>query len=130
MWTYASQHQNQKILVSYRKLKNICDTELAEDLRTTSLQSNTIEDLVTSNNLNFREIFEKHAPLKECKLCLCHLQPWFTDEIKDEIRVRCMKEHKWKSDPTEYNLNAFYQQRRHVANTIKQANDPFTLKNY
>ena len=35
-------------LVSYRKLKNICDTELAEDLRTMSLQGNTIEDVVTS----------------------------------------------------------------------------------
>ena len=43
------------------------------------------------------------------------------DKIKDEIRVRCVKEHKWKNDPTEYNLNAFYQQRRYVANTINQA---------
>ena len=52
-------------LVSYRKLKNICDTELAEDLRTMSLQGNTVEDLVTSHSLNLSKILEKHAPLKE-----------------------------------------------------------------
>ena len=97
------------------------NTELADDLRTMSLQGNTVEDLVTSYNLNLRGILKKHAPLKEHKLCPCHSQPWFMDKIKDEIRVRCMKESKWKNDPTEYNLNAFYQQRRFVANTIKQA---------
>ena len=32
-----------------------------------------------------------------------------------------MKEHTRKNDPTEYNLNAFYQQRRYVANNMKQA---------
>ena len=51
-------------LVSFRKLKNICDTELAEDLRTMSLQGKTVEDLVTSYNSNLREILDKHAPLK------------------------------------------------------------------
>ena len=75
-------------LVSYRKLKNICDTELAEDLRTMSLQGKTVEDLVTSYNSNLREILDKHAPLKNHRLCPCHSQPWFTDRIKDEIRVR------------------------------------------
>ena len=74
--------------------------ELAEDLRTMSLQGNTVEDLVTSYNLNLREILHKHAPLKECRLHPCHLQPWLTNKTKDEIRVRCMKEQKWKNDPT------------------------------
>ena len=39
-------------LVSYGKLKNICDTELTEDLRTMSLQGKTVKDLVTSYNCN------------------------------------------------------------------------------
>ena len=117
-------------LVSYRKLKNICDSGLAEDLRTMSLQGNTIEDLVSSCNLNLNltEILDKHAPLKEHRLCPCHSQPWFMDKIKDEIRVKCMKEHKWKNDPTEYNLNTFYQQRRYVANIIKQAQQSFYIE--
>ena len=51
-------------LVSYRKLENICDTELIEDLRTMSLQGETVEGLVTSYNSKLREILDKHAPLK------------------------------------------------------------------
>ena len=34
----------------------------------------------------------------------------------------------WKNNPTEYNLNAFYQQRRHVANIIKQGLISFYIK--
>ena len=107
--------------VSYRKLKNICENDLVEDLRTMSLQGKTIEDLVTSYNSKLSEILDKHAPLRSHRLHPCHSQPWFTDRIKDEIRVRHMKECMWKNNPTEYNLNAFYQQRRHVANIIKLA---------
>ena len=39
-----------------------------------------------------------------------------------------MKEHKWKNNPTENNLKAFYQQRRYVANIIKQAQRSFYIK--
>ena len=118
-------------LVSCRKLKNICDTELVEDLRTMSLHGDTIEDLVTSSyNMNLRKILEKHVPLKECKLHLCHSQPWFTDKIKDELRVRCRKECKWKNDPTEYNLNACLINKGDMWPTSSnKPNDPITLKN-
>ena len=114
--------------VSYRKLKNICDNDLAEDLRTMSLQGETIEDLVTSYNSKLSEILDKHASLKSHRLHPCHSQLWFTDRIKEEIRVRHMKECMWKNNPTEYNLNAFYQQRRHVANIIKQAQRSFYIE--
>ena len=85
-----------------------------------SLQCETIEDLVTSYNFKLSEILDKHAPLKSHWLHPCHSQPSFTDRIKEEIRVRHVKEYMWKNNPTEYNLNAFYQKRRHVANIIKQ----------
>ena len=114
-------------IVSYRKLKNICNKNLAEDLRTMSLQGETVEDLVTSYNSKLSEILDKHAPLKSHRLHPCHSQPWFTDRIIEEIRVRHMKECMWKNNPTEYNLNAFYQQRRHVANIIKQAQKSFYI---
>ena len=39
-----------------------------------------------------------------------------------------MKECMWKNNPTEYNLNAFYQQRRHVANIITQAQRSFYIE--
>ena len=92
-----------------------------------SLQGETVDDLVTSYNSKLSEILDKHAPLKSCRLHPCHSQPWFTHRIKEEIKVRHMKEHMWKNNPTEYNLNAFYQQRRHVANIIKQAQRSFYI---
>ena len=48
--------------VSYRKLKNICENDLVEDLSNMSLQGETIEDLVTSYNSKLSEILDKHAP--------------------------------------------------------------------
>ena len=54
--------------VSHRKLKNICENDLVEDLRTMSLQGETIEDLVTTYNSKLSEILDKHAPLKICSL--------------------------------------------------------------
>ena len=39
-----------------------------------------------------------------------------------------MKECKWKNNSTEYNLNAFYQQRRHVANIINQEQRSFYIE--
>ena len=39
-----------------------------------------------------------------------------------------MKECMWKNNPTKYNLHAFYQQRRHVANIIKQAERSFYIE--
>ena len=93
-----------------------------------SLQGETVEDLVTLYNFKLSEILDKHAPLKSHRLHPCHSQPWFTDRIKEEIRVRHMKECMWENNPTEYNLNAFYQLRRHVANIIKQAQRSFYIE--
>ena len=38
-----------------------------------------------------------------------------------------MKEKVWLKDQTEYNLNAFYQQRRYVANLIKKTQKSFIM---
>ena len=94
-----------------------------------SLQGETVEDLVTSYNSKLSEILDKHAPLRSRRLHPCHSQPWFTDRIKDEIRVRHKKESMWKNNPNEYNLNPFYcQQRTHVSNIIKQAQRSFYIE--
>ena len=93
-----------------------------------SLQGETVDDLITSYNSKLSEILDKHVALKSRRLHPCHSQPWFTDRIQDEIRVRHMKECMWKNNPTEYNLNAFHQQRRHVANIIKQAQRSFYIE--
>ena len=50
-----------------------------------------------------------------------HNQPWFNDTIKSEIMLRRKKEHTFFADPTRYNFQAFYNQRRYIANLIKTA---------
>ena len=49
-----------------------------------------------------------------------HKQPWFTDKICSEIILRRAKEWKWLQDQSYYSFMAFYHQRRHVANIIRQ----------
>ena len=52
---------------------------------------------------------------------ITHIQPWFNDKINMEMLLRRRLEQKWLQDPTQYNLQSFYYQRRHVANVIKTA---------
>ena len=65
------------------------------------------------------EIMDKHAPIKTKKIKIKHHQPWFNDRLKSEIKLRRWKEKVWLCEPTEYNLQAFYNQRRFVANWAK-----------
>ena len=73
------------------------------------------------------KILDAHAPLKTKKLKPSHRQPWFTDNIRTEIQLRRHKEAMWLRDPSEYNLMAFYYQRRYCANLIKSAHSSFFL---
>ena len=63
---------------------------------------------------------DKHAPIIEKKIRDSHHQPWFNDRIKNEIVLR-RKKKEWLKDQSEYSLNAFYIQHRHVANIIELA---------
>ena len=56
---------------------------------------------------------------------MSHKQPWFTDRIKEEIRVRQKKEFSWIKDPIDYNYQAFYNQRWYCSNLIKAAQRQF-----
>ena len=79
-------------IVSYRKLKTFATMTWQKILELCLSKVKLLEDLVTSYNSKLSEILDKHAPLKSCRLHPCHSQPWFTDRIKEEIRVTCMKE--------------------------------------
>ena len=80
-----------------------------------------LSDMVNTYNNGIRTAINKHAPEKIKKVKTSHQQPWFSDNIRDEIRIRCMKERKFLADPTEYNFQVFYYQQHHVANIIKTA---------
>ena len=80
-----------------------------------------LHHLVEVYNQNLAEILDIHAPLKSKTLKITHIQPWFIDKIKREILLRRRLEQRWLQDPTQYNLQSFYYQRRHIANIIKTA---------
>ena len=80
-----------------------------------------VQHLVGSYNTILLELLEKHAPLWTKKVKKSHRQPWLDDRIRREIILRRKKERTYRNDPTEYNLNTFYQQHRLVSNIIKTA---------
>ena len=80
-----------------------------------------LSDMVDTYNNGIQAAINKHAPQKTKKVKTSHQQPWFSDKIRDEIQIRCMKEGKFLADPTEYNFQTFYYQGCHVANIIKTA---------
>ena len=114
--------------IKYRKLKSISSSNFEADLRSINLSGNTLSECIESYNSNLVRVLDSHAPQKECRLRPHHSQPWFDDKIKEEIRICCKKEKVWLKDQTEYNLNAFYQQRRYVANLIKKTQKSFIME--
>ena len=80
-----------------------------------------LHHLVEVYNQKLSEILDKHAALKSKTLKITYIQHWFNDKIKMEILLCRRLEWKWLQDPTQYNLQSFYYQRRHVANVIKTA---------
>ena len=66
-----------------------------------------------------KSLLDKHAPKKTKIIGQSHIQPWFNDTIKSEIVLRRRKQHTFFADPTHYNFQAFYNQRRYIANLIK-----------
>ena len=80
-----------------------------------------LHHLVEVYDQNLAEILDIHAPLKSKTLKITHIQPWFKNKIKREILLRRRLEWRWLQDPTQYNLQSFYYQRRHTANIINTA---------
>ena len=80
-----------------------------------------LHHLVEVYNQNLAEILDIDAPLKSKTLKITHMQPWFNDKIKMKILLRRRLEWRWLQDPTHYNLQSFYYQRKHVTNIIKTA---------
>ena len=108
--------------ITYRKIKNINEEKFANHLETavTKIQHlNSLADKVERYNTELKGVLDKHAPVKTKTVKITHQNPWFNDKIKEEIRLRRKKERAWNKDPTFYNFQAFYYQRRYVANLTK-----------
>ena len=104
----------------FRKLKKINKSTFDADLKQlhTIISQDNIDDAVLTYTNKLAEILDNHAPMKEKFVKKCHNQPWFTDQIKDEIRLRRTMERRWQKTPSADNFTAFYIQRRCVSNLI------------
>ena len=108
-------------LVTYRKFKNINGIEFRKDLKDHLKECGTHEELEAKIDCYNRAILttlDKHAPQKTKLVKVSHKQPWFSDRIKAEIRVRQKKELIWIKDPNKYTYQAFYNQRHYCSNII------------
>ena len=70
--------------VTYRKLKNIDQSKIDQDLSNIVQQSIYLhnaspDELVSFYNDNLKKLLDQHAPLKTKLLRISHLQPWFNE---------------------------------------------------
>ena len=80
--------------------------------------SATVHEAVDVYNTILRQALDQHGPVKQKKIKVCHDLPWFNENIKEEIRLQHYKERLWRCNPNEYTQQAYYNQRRYVANLI------------
>ena len=85
------------------------------------MQSENLEGMVNSYNLNLQTILDKHALVKTKTVRTEQKQPWYNDMIQDQIKHRRLKECIWEKEQSEYAFWAFYNQRCYVSNIIKTA---------
>ena len=52
-------------------------------------------------------IMEKLAPLKKKRIKKDMKQPWYDEQLSNEIQLRCLKERKWKHSGNEYDFIVF-----------------------
>ena len=45
-------------------------------------------------------------------------QPWYDEQLSNEIQLKCLKERKWKHSGNEYDYIALQYQKRHVTKVI------------
>ena len=107
--------------IQHRKIKKIDDVKFRNLMQYTldTYKINTLEQKVDHYNKTLTEWLQECAPLKIKQLKTSMKQLWFDDNIKFEIQIRRMEEHRWNKEPTEYNYMGFHYQRRYVTNIIR-----------
>ena len=83
----------------------VCD-ELNSNV---TLNDASLADLVSSYYSTITNILDDLAPVTTRALKTSHRQLWYSDKIRQELKLRCWKEKKWLHDPTSYNYNVFLQ---------------------
>ena len=63
-------------------------------------------------------IMDKLAPLKKKRIKKDIKQPWYDEQLSNEIQLRHLKERKWKHSGNEYDYVALQYQKRHITKII------------
>ena len=96
----------------FRNLRQINLQELRDDIIHELVPSTTqLAELVQNYGSTFKQLLDKHAPVKSKIIKRNHEQPRFNEHIMSEIILRQKKERQWENDNTEYSFRAFYNQR-------------------
>jgi hypothetical protein len=88
-----------KKTVSYRKIKSIDLDMLSNDIQSSTLcsdTSNNLDGLVKQYDAVLRELLDTHAPLQSRTFVERPLVPWISDKIIEAKKIRRKCEKKWR----------------------------------
>ncbi len=114
--------------ISYRKFDDIDIDEFRSDLSQSDLCKNPPESLdllVEKYNTTMAELIDKYAPLKNKKVDVRQMQPWFTHDIKVEKQYRRKLERQSKKTNLQTDNDAFKTQKNKVNFMLKEARTGF-----
>ena len=109
--------------IKTRKLKVIDMSAFKSDITNITLKSTDLHRMVMEYNTHLQELLNTYAPEVEKTVLKREMQPWFSDKIRHEIQVQRAKERQWLRNPTDYNLQVFYNQSHFVSNIIRKAQE-------
>lgn len=89
-----------------------------------------LESMVDNYNTMLTQALDKFAPLKERKIRPAENCTWMSDRIREMIRIRSSKEHKWRLTQMEYHWYVFKEQQKYVKWLIKRSKQSFFAEKF
>ena len=88
--------------ISYRKLHDIDGSRFSRDIeekmQNMCQETSTLDDMISTYNTVVAGILEEHAPLKTKLIVPKPVQPWMSEAVIKEIRLRRKLEWRLRSD--------------------------------
>ena len=116
-----------------RKLKGInlqmWRSDVAEAFSNIS-EDTGLEELTSLYNTKLHDMLDQHAPEQKKTLTVKAYSPWYTEEIRNEIRIRGSLERQWKISKLTVHKEMYRHQRNHVTNRIAHAKCEYYSQNF
>ena len=81
-------------------------------------QESSVDTKTDKYHTILNSIMDKLAPLKKKRKKKDMKQPWYDEQLSNEIQLRHLKERKWKHSGKEYDYIAPQYQKRYVTKVI------------